>query len=314
MILSVSQRTDIPKLYSTWLINRLRAQYVYVRNPYDKNTIYNLDLDPKIVDCIIFWTKDPTNIMPYLEEITNLGYTYFFHITITPYKKDIEPNDIDKKSLIDTIIKLSKLIGREKIIIRYDPIFLTDIYDINYHMRSFKKLISILGPYINYVVFNFLDIYPKMKPKMEKLKITDLDLDQRKLLITYFKETCAANNLKLYACMKHCLIDGIDIEMAKCIDGELIEQITGKILNNMTIQTKSRACNCMPYIDIGEYDTCVLNCAYCYANSHTAQTKYKHSKHLVDSPLLIGEVENEIITTHKRNVTNITDHRQTTIF
>ena len=34
MILSVSRRTDIPRWYSEWLLRRLRAGEVLVRNPY----------------------------------------------------------------------------------------------------------------------------------------------------------------------------------------------------------------------------------------------------------------------------------------
>ena len=33
MIISASRRTDIPTYYSEWFFNRLKAGYVYVRNP-----------------------------------------------------------------------------------------------------------------------------------------------------------------------------------------------------------------------------------------------------------------------------------------
>ncbi len=150
-----------------------------------------------------------------------------------------------------------------------------------------------------------------MKYNMDKHNITDLDLVQRKELIYYYKELCQHYKVKLQACMKHSLITGLDIEMASCIDGELIEQMSGKILNNMDINTKSRACNCMPYVDIGVYDTCALNCAYCYANSHTSKTKRNNQQHNPDSEILFGEINYNNIVSHKRNVSNFTDQRQT---
>lgn len=33
MIISASRRTDIPSFYSEWMLNRLKEEYVLVRNP-----------------------------------------------------------------------------------------------------------------------------------------------------------------------------------------------------------------------------------------------------------------------------------------
>ena len=90
MILSVSRRTDIPNYYSEWFYNRIREGFLYVRNPMNPHQISKISLSSDIVDCIVFWTKNPANMMPRLDELQN--YKYYFQFTLTGYGKDIEPN------------------------------------------------------------------------------------------------------------------------------------------------------------------------------------------------------------------------------
>lgn len=82
MILSVSRRTDIPAFYSEWLINRLKDGFVYVQNPMNANQISNIQLSPDVVDCIVFWTKNPKPLMEKLDLIDSMGYKYYFQFTL----------------------------------------------------------------------------------------------------------------------------------------------------------------------------------------------------------------------------------------
>jgi len=68
MILSASRRTDIPSYHGKWLINRLHAGYALTRNPMNLRQIQRVPLSPQSVDCIVFWTKNVTPFLPYLEE------------------------------------------------------------------------------------------------------------------------------------------------------------------------------------------------------------------------------------------------------
>ena len=90
MILSVSRRTDIPAFYSDWFFNRIKAGLVDVRNPMNIHRISRIDISPEVVDCIVFWTKNPEPILPFLKEIDDMDYDYYFQMTITDYEDDIE--------------------------------------------------------------------------------------------------------------------------------------------------------------------------------------------------------------------------------
>ncbi len=126
MIVSASRRTDIPCYYSDWLINRLKEGFVLTRNPMNYSQVSRISLSPDVVDCIVFWTKDAKNIIPHLKIIDNMGYKYYFQFTLTPYDYTIEKNLRDKKDIVNTFIELSNLIGKERVLWRYDPIILNN--------------------------------------------------------------------------------------------------------------------------------------------------------------------------------------------
>lgn len=86
MIISASRRTDIPAFYSEWFFNRIKEKYVLVPNPYNPNMVSRVSLDPAVIDCIVFWTKNPA---PMIDKLDGLGdYKYYFQYTINPYEKN----------------------------------------------------------------------------------------------------------------------------------------------------------------------------------------------------------------------------------
>jgi hypothetical protein len=57
VIISASYKTDIPTFYGQWFINRVRAGFCQVYNPYSRKS-YRVDLSRGSVDGFIFWTKN----------------------------------------------------------------------------------------------------------------------------------------------------------------------------------------------------------------------------------------------------------------
>ncbi|NLI12964.1 DUF1848 family protein [Pelotomaculum propionicicum] len=55
---SWSCRTDIPAFYTKWFIERIRAGYCTVFNPFNRNQVSYVSLKPEDVDVIVFWTKN----------------------------------------------------------------------------------------------------------------------------------------------------------------------------------------------------------------------------------------------------------------
>ena len=110
MILSVSRRTDIPNYYSEWFYNRIKEGFLYVRNPMNAHQISEIKITPDVVDCIVFWTKNPLPMIKRLDEIKD--YNYYFQFTLTGYGNDVEINVPNKKTkMIPVFQELSEKIG-----------------------------------------------------------------------------------------------------------------------------------------------------------------------------------------------------------
>lgn len=93
MIVSASRRTDIPTFYSEWFYNRIKEGFLYVRNPMNAHQISRIDLSPDVVDCIVFWTKNPIPMLPRLDELA--AYKYYFQFTLTmptPFSSCTKPS------------------------------------------------------------------------------------------------------------------------------------------------------------------------------------------------------------------------------
>ena len=138
MILSVSRRTDIPAFYADWFFKRIKEGFVYVRNPMNIHQVSSISLSPEVVDCIVFWTKNPAPMLPRLEELN--GYDYYFQYTINAYDKDAEPCIPPLEERLRTFRTLSERLGKERVIWRYDPIIFTDRYTTSYHLEQFTRI------------------------------------------------------------------------------------------------------------------------------------------------------------------------------
>ena len=173
MILSASRRTDIPNYYSEWLVRRFRAGFLCVKNPMDHRQVSRIALNPDVIDCIVFWTKNPVPMFSYLDEFSR--YMYYFQFTLTGYGKEIEPGLPDKKKvLIPAFRELADRIGGERVIWRYDPIFLSDRYTVDYHVKAFAQIAEALAGKTQRVVISFLDVYEKTKRNMKGIHIQSM--------------------------------------------------------------------------------------------------------------------------------------------
>lgn len=293
MILSVSRRTDIPAFYSDWFFNRLKEGFVDVPNPFNANQISRITLSPESVDCFVFWTKNPKPMIERLNELDE--YNYYFQYTITPYGKDVETGFPNKKEATKTFIELSEKIGKEKVILRYDPIFINKKYTVDYHIKAFESLCEKIRGYSEKCVISFIDLYKKTERNTKVLnlsKISDLDVEK---IAKNFSIIGKKYNISIETCSEKYNLEKYGINHGKCIDDNLVSRILGFEIDIEKDPYQREECGCVKSIDIGEYNTCKHNCLYCYANFNFEQVNIKSKLHNPNSSLLTGEINKDMV-------------------
>ena len=300
MIISASRRTDIPAFFSDWLMNRIKEGFVLVRNPMNSRQISRVRLDRDVVDCFVFWTKNPQKMLARLSELDEMGYKYYFQFTLNPYSHEIEKSLPPKKEVIDTFKTLSQKIGKDRLIWRYDPILYTDIIDNAYHLEHFEYLSRQLKDSTNKCVISFIDFYKKSRRNLEPVNPLQIDDEQKRSLVDAISKLAAESNLTLEMCAEKLDFSEIGIKNGRCIDDKLVESISGgRITVEKDIHQRD-SCGCVTSIDIGSYNSCWHNCLYCYANFNQKTVRKNNSLHNPDSPFLYGNFgENDKITDRK---------------
>jgi DNA repair photolyase len=288
MIVSVSRRTDIPAFYSEWFFRRLKEGFVYVRNPINIKQISKISLLPKDVDCFVFWSKNPESFQNHLEELTL--FKYYFQFSINSYDTDLEPFVPRKKEVIKTFINLSKKIGKEKVIWRYDPILLTKKYTIEYHIKYFESIAKLISPFTEKCVISFVDIYKKCEINLKKTDVRELSVNEITDITRRLKLISDCYNLRIETCAEDINLDSLGVVHGKCIDNILIERILGKRVKIAKDKNQRKSCGCVESVDIGAYNTCKHGCLYCYANVNSKIVYENFKAHSLKSPLLFGEI------------------------
>lgn len=271
MILSVSRRTDIPSYWSDWFLRRLQEGYVCVRNPMNPHQISQIDLSPDVVDCIVFWSKNPSPLAKRLDELD--GYQYYFQYTITGYGKDVESGLPDKKEVLIPVFQdISKKLGPKRVVWRYAPIFFSDRYTPEYHLHAFEEIARRLEGYAQRVVVSFVDLYAKIRKSIKGLHFW-LSPSDAELLDFAGKLVRIANKygFVVESCAEKIGLQTVGIQHGSCIDKALIEEIIGYNLTASKDKNQRAECGCFESIDIGTYNACHNGCKYCYATFNPMQ-------------------------------------------
>lgn len=299
MILSVSRRTDIPNYYSEWFFNRIKEGFVYVKNPMNAHQVSKINITPELVDCIVFWTKNPEPMIDRLDELAS--YNYYFQFTLTSYGKDMECNVPHKKErMIPVFQKLSQKIGKHKVIWRYDPIIFTKKYTPEYHLKAFEQIAIALKGYTVKCVISFVDVYAKNKKNMESLDSYEVDKNTLLEFAKMMSKIAKENGMAIGSCAESIDLDECGIEHNCCVDKALIESIIGCRLKVGKDKNQRQECGCMESIEIGTYNTCKNGCKYCYANYSEESVAKNCSKYDHNLPILCGKLdENDKVTERK---------------
>lgn len=239
VIISASRSTDIPAFYAEWFFNRLAKGYCAWYNPFNQQKMY---ISFKNCRVVVFWTKNPKPIIPYLHELDERGIHYYFQVTLNDYVQEgFEPNVPSVEERIETFIQLSDMIGREKVIWRFDPLIITP------HIRPRDLLLRIwhignrLKGYTDKLVFSFVDVkaYRKVQNNLVKetmlftkdnVEDAEANYAQRIEIVEGLQKMRDAWHgegwdIEMATCAEDIDLERYGIEHNRCIDGELMKRI-----------------------------------------------------------------------------------------
>ncbi len=280
MIISASRRSDIPAFYHEWFCNRLKAGEVLVRNPFNARQVRRVSLSPDVVDGIVFWTRNPEPMLDRLDILR--PYAYYFNFTITGYGSDLEPITHNKDRAADSFRRLADRIGPERVIWRYDPIILTEKYNVEFHLEQHGKLAAQLEGYTEQCIISFLTMYQKCRRNLAGFDVQLPDAELKRRLVRELSK-----EIPIMTCCEELDLEGVG--HASCVDAGRLSRIAGAPLSVPKDRGQRKGCGCAASIDIGAYNCCSHACRYCYANTSPAAAE--RAEHNPGSPLLLGHLQ-----------------------
>ena len=311
MIISASRRTDLPAYYSKWFFRRLQEGYVLVRNPVNPRQVSRVSLSPEVVDGFVFWTKNPAPMIPWLDKLPDCPY--YFQVTLTPYDEQIERYLPSKRKVIlPAMCQLARQIGPERVVWRYDPVFLTERYSVDFHKKAFAQIARLLRGNTVRCVISFLDWYPPMEKRLRPLAPRPMGGDEMRELAASFGQAAAENGMRIFTCAETADLSGFGVEHGCCIDRDLLERIGGRPLCAEKDRSQRAACGCVQSVDIGAYDTCPGGCLYCYADHGVGRTMRNLAGFDPSSPLLCSSLRPDDTVRERKMQSGWTE--QTTLF
>ncbi len=301
MIISASRRTDIPALYSDWFMNRIRVGWCYVPNPMNAKQVSLVSLRPQEVDAIIFWSKNPAPMIPYLGELSAMGFRYYFQFTLNDYPRELEPNIPSFDNRLGTFLKLSELIGSIRVVWRYDPIIISNVTPFDFHRERFRSIAEELRGATNRVMVSIVDFYQKTDRRLAQLEGQGFLFDKEAeystemvILLKDMADIARKQGMEIYTCAEARDYSEFGIPPGRCIDEELLRKIWVLHLKYKKDPSQREFCLCMVSKDIGMNDTCIHGCPYCYSTRNYALAERRYKEHDPSSPALWGNSENPI--------------------
>ncbi|MBQ4342962.1 MAG: DUF1848 domain-containing protein [Erysipelotrichaceae bacterium] len=286
MILNASGRCDICGYFMPWLMNRIKEGYADVRNPFYPHLVHRIPFEQ--VEGIVFCTKNPIPALGVLEKIP---WPMLFHVTLTPYIENMEPCVPDKRLIIEAIHELSEKLGKDYVIVRYDPILISDQYTVSYHQMMFERMCSHLEGKVETIIISFLDL-------KKNTRINQKVYQYRKPSVEEIHEMCAAfscsakkHGMMIQTCAEEIDLSVYEIHNVPCFSEEIAYFLTGALKKRKRGQREE--CKCISTVDLGAYNLCLHGCRYCYANYDEKMIRHNMKLHDPTSSLICGHLQKD---------------------
>jgi hypothetical protein len=277
----------VPAFYAEWFIERMRAGFCQVPNPFNRDQVARVSLLPEDVDVIVFWTRHPRPLFCYLPELDARGYRYYFQYTLMANPRALDPKTPSPDAALPTFRELAERIGPERVIWRYDPIVLSSATSPDFHRRTFAQIAEVLRGSTRRVVVSLMDVYKKAQKRLRELAQHGIVIEPAGGpltpavgdLLRGLAETAVVNGMEIVSCAEEFDLRPYGIRPGKCVDDDYIAQVFGIRVTDAKDPHQRPACGCVVSKDIGMYDSCPFGCRYCYAVTSFELARRNYEQH-----------------------------------
>lgn len=290
VIISASRATDIPAFHAEWFIRKLRDGYCGWKSPFNQQKQYVSFAKARV---IVFWTKNPAPLMPYLDELDEMGINYYFQVSLNDYEAEgWEPGLPPLAERIKTFAALAARTAPERLIWRYDPLLLAEGLTEADLAAKVQRVGNLLHPYTKKLVFSFADIaeYRRVQSRLARAGVQYIPFTPETMhsMAARIAEVNQPWGLELATCGEDVDLSDLGVQHNRCIDAALMRRLFPKdkalqdflgapktMLPGLGLDSswqdqfkdpgQRKACGCAMSKDIGAYGTCQHGCLYCYA-------------------------------------------------
>ncbi len=270
-VISASRRTDIPAFYLPWFMDHIRRGFIDVPNPFNRSQVQRVSLSPRDVAWIVFWSRNYGVFLKHQDFFSH--YRLFFHFTINPVNRVLEPDMIPPDDAFRQMEQLVKRYGAESIIWRYDPIVFYQragaVYS-NHNIRIFREMVSRVSAMgITRCYTSIAHIYSKIIKRSRKIsdfRFVEIADDEKYLILQEMVDIASLYGVQIHSCSNDRLLKVKGMKKGHCIDGRLLNRLGHEPVTEKPHPTRPD-CGCTYSIDIGDYveTHCKYHCLYCYA-------------------------------------------------
>ncbi len=227
-IVSASRSTDIPAFYADWFFYRLAKGYSTWTNPFNGKNSYVSYQNARF---IVFWSKNPENLIPHLDELALRvpKINCYIQYTLNDYVAEgLEKGVPPIENRIGTFKKLVKKLGKGHVVWRFDPLLLTDRINPDILLKKIEYIGDQLLGFTEKLVFSFADIesYKKVKNNLINNNIHYQEWTEY-MMIDFAKRLSELNlskgwNYELATCGEKPIFKEYGITPNHCVDDNLM--------------------------------------------------------------------------------------------
>ncbi len=287
VVVSASRRTDIPAYYGGWFMERLNRGTVSYRHPFNRSRI-TVSVQPENVINFVFWTKNCGPFLNYLPLISEKGYKFYCHYTITGHPVYLEEKSPPLEESVKTFKKVSGITGEKFALWRFDPIIFTSDLNEKYYIKKFMEIAGKLEGFTQSCYISIVSLYKKTVRNMAAKGIMYEEAGNKRAGELAFKIGLLAKEygISVYSCCTDFLISGV-VQKGSCVNRELIKELAGNPDLKLPKRPSRKGCGCYKSVDIGAYNSCTNGCIYCYANANQKSAENNYRRHDKTGEMLI---------------------------